>query len=153
MMRLLNVRGCVIALISWVAIGSMVHADHHLGDEDVATAIKAVNQKLMDCTNSGDKDCAAMQYTSNAVYMAPNAEPLKGRETIKANMGDDGTTLQLIADEIEVYGDTASELGTYVIETRDGKHLDHGSYIVIWKNTDDGWKLHWDIFNTNMASN
>ena len=97
MMRLLNVRGCVIALISWVAIGSMVHADHHLGDEDVATAIKAVNQKLMDCTNSGDKDCAAMQYTSNAVYMAPNAEPLKGRGAIKAKMGDDGTTLQLLS--------------------------------------------------------
>ncbi|SVD45233.1 uncharacterized protein METZ01_LOCUS398087 [marine metagenome] len=112
-MRLLSMRSCVIALITWVAVGSMVYADHHLGDEDVATAIRAVNQKLMDCMNSGDTDCAAMQYTSNAVYMGPNAEPLKGRDAIRENMADDGTTVvQLIADEIEVYGDTASELGT-----------------------------------------
>ena len=37
------------------------------------------------------------------------------------------------ADEIEVFGDTATELGTYVTETRDGEHIDHGNYIVIWK--------------------
>ena len=152
MMKLINARSCVIALITWVAVGSVVNANHHGGDDDVATAIKAVNQKLMDCTNSGDTECAAMQYTIDAVYLGPNAEPVKGREAIKAGMVDDRTSvLELIADEIEVYGDTASELGTYVTESRDGKHLDHGSYIVIWKLTDDGWKLHWDIFNTNMG--
>jgi hypothetical protein len=24
--------------------------------------------------------------------------------------------------------------------------------VVIWKRTNEGWKLHWDIFNTNMGN-
>ena len=141
-------------VIVWIAAGGVVNADHHLGDEGVTAAIKAVNQKLMDCMNSGDAACAAMLYTTDAVYMAPNAEPLKGKDAIGDGMVGDGTFfVQLISDEVEVYGDTASELGTYITETKDGQHLDHGSYVVIWKQTEDGWKLHWDIFNTNMAGN
>ena len=135
----------------WIYMINVGVADQHLDNEDVVSAIEAVNKKLADCTNSGDVECAAMFYTENAIYMAPNLEPLKGRENIKAGMVDDGTTvLELNADEIEVFGDTATELGTYVIETRDGGHVDHGNYVVIWKKTNDGWKLHWDIFNTNM---
>jgi len=30
--------------------------------------------------------------------------------------------------------------------------MDHGKYIVVWKNTADGWRLHRDIFNSNMAA-
>ena len=141
------------AIAIWGLAIQMANADHHLGDEDVAAAIQSANQKLMDCMNTGDEVCAAMQYTSNAVYMGPNSEPLIGRDAIRDNMVDDGTSVvQLITDEIEVHGDTATELGTYVTESRDGQHLDHGSYVVIWKRTNEGWKLHWDIFNTNMGN-
>ena len=51
-------------------------------------------------------------------------------------MVDDGTTLlTLQADEIEVFGKTANELGTYTVAARDGKQVDIGSYVVIWKKT------------------
>ena len=52
--------------------------------------------------------------------------------------------------EIEVFGKTANELGTYTVAARDGKQVDIGSYVVIWKKTNDGWKLHWDIFNSQF---
>ena len=60
--------------------------------------------------------------------------------------------ITLQADEIEVFGKTTNELGTYTIATRDGKQLDIGSYVVVWKKTSDGWKLHWDIFNSNLPT-
>jgi ketosteroid isomerase-like protein len=48
-------------------------------------------------------------------------------------------------DQIEAFGNTANELGTYTTTTRDGEQLDIGSYVVVWKKTDDGWKLGWNF--------
>ena len=122
-------------------------------NDQVIDAINSVNKKLADCTNKGDVECAAMYYTENAVYIGPYMKPLVGRDEIKAGMVDDGTTLlTLQADEIEVFGETANELGTYTVASREGEELDIGSYVVVWKKKSDGWKLHWDIFNSNLPA-
>ena len=47
---------------------------------------------------------------------------------------------------------TAHEVGRFVTETADGDHIDHGKYVVIWKRIEGEWKLHRDIFNSNMAA-
>ena len=123
-------------------------------DVEVINAINIVNKKMAACTNKGDADCAATYYTENAVYIGPNMEPLIGREAIKVDLAGDGSTfLKLQADEIEVFGDTVNELGTYTSTNKNGEVLDIGSYVVIWKKTEDGWKLHWDIFNSNLPAN
>ena len=122
---------------------------------NAAEEIKAVNQQLSEAVAAGNLDAIGMLYTADAIYMPPNANPNEGRDAIMegfaaeiaAGMG----AIRLTADEIEVLGDTAHEIGRYVVETADGGHLDHGKYIVIWKNTQDGWKLSRDIFNSNMA--
>ena len=138
------------AVVWWWLAATMVSAESF---DETVNAINSVNKKLADCTNKGDVECAAMFYTENAVYIGPNMKPLVGRDEIKAGMVDDGTTLlTLQADEIEVFGKTANELGTYTVAARDGKQLDIGSYVVIWKKTNDGWKLHWDIFNSNLPT-
>ena len=123
-------------------------------NDQIINAINSVNKKLADCTNKGDIECAAMYYTENAIYIGPNMKPLVGRDEIKAGMVDDGATLlTLQSDQIEAFGNTANELGTYTTTTRDGEQLDIGSYVVVWKKTGDGWKLHWDIFNSNLPTN
>ena len=60
------------AIAIWGLAIQMANADHHLGDEDVAAAIQSANQKLMDCMNTGDEVCAAMQYTSCLLYTSPS---------------------------------------------------------------------------------
>ncbi len=121
---------------------------------DIFNAIDSVNKKLASCTNEGNAECAAMYYTENAVYIGPNMKPLVGRDEIRAGMVDDGSTLlTLQADEIEVFGNTVNELGTFTTKTKSGELVDTGSYVVVWKKTDDGWKLHWDIFNSNLPLN
>ena len=121
---------------------------------DVFNAINSVNKKLVNCINKGDIECVVMYYTENAVFIGPNMKPLVGRDEIKAGMVADGTTLlTLQTDEIEVFGNTANELGTFTTSTKDSELLDTGSYIFVWKKTNDGWKIHWEIFNSNLPAN
>ncbi len=87
--------------------------------------------------------------------MPPNAPAAQGPDELRAfmqGMFDMGVgKLDLSTDELMVEGDTAIEIGRFVLETVDGGHIDHGKFIVIWKRTTDGWKLHRDIFNSDMA--
>ena len=141
----------VVMMTVGVLEAGVVKAQH-----DVAEAIEAVNQQLSNNVAAGDADAIAMLFTANAIVMAPNAAPIEGREAItadwNANFAAGFGALRLTTDEAEMFGDVAHEVGRYVVEAADGSHLDHGKYIVIWKHTSDGWKLHRDIFNSNMAS-
>ena len=60
--------------------------------------------------------------------------------------------IKLETIETERYGDTASEIGRYILEGEGNQVLDRGKYIVIWKREADQWKIHRDIFNTSMPA-
>jgi len=47
-------------------------------------------------------------------------------------------------------GDTVFEVGKYTLFGEGDQVLDNGKYIVIWKKDGEQWKLHRDIFNSNM---
>lgn len=121
----------------------------------VEEEIKAANQQLSDCFAAHDADACVALYTADGILMAPNANPFQGPEGIRegwlgmwaAGMG----TVNLMSDEVEVFGETAHEVGRYVVNAEDGSHMDHGKFIVIWKHEGGSWKLHRDIFNSNMA--
>ena len=52
--------------------------------------------------------------------------------------------------EIEGMGDSAFEIGKYVLFGDGDQALDNGKFIVIWKEVEGEWKLHRDIFNSSM---
>lgn len=125
---------------------------------EVQQAIEAVNAQVADALGRGDGAAFASFYTENAMFMAPNAEAVRGRQAIQDGMGQDETKLtdlKLTTSEVEVHGDTAIEVGSYSINiTPPGQEEsipDKGKYVVIWKKQADGsWKLHRDIFNSNL---
>jgi ketosteroid isomerase-like protein len=123
--------------------------------QEPAAAIAEANAALSAALAAGDLDSIVAGYTEDAMFMAPNAPAAKGhdaiREAFAGFLAMGAGSLQLTTDELEVFGDTAHEVGRFVLEGADGSHMDHGKYIVIWKRTDDGWKLHRDIFNSDMA--
>ena len=123
---------------------------------DAAEAIKAVNQLFQGYVAAGNVDALTMLYTEDGMSMQPNANPRVGHEAIKeahAEMFATGVgALRLTTDELEVFGDTAHEVGRFVTETADGGHIDHGKYVCIWKLINGEWKLHRDIFNSNMVA-
>ncbi len=52
--------------------------------------------------------------------------------------------------EVEVHGDTATEVGKYTLLVEGGQVADTGKYLVIWKNDEGTWKYHRDIWNSSQ---
>jgi ketosteroid isomerase-like protein len=61
-------------------------------------------------------------------------------------------SLALTAVEVTGGGDTAQEVGTYLLKTPDGSVADEGKYIVLWKKDGGRWRLHRDIWNSNAPA-
>lgn len=118
--------------------------------------IEAANGKFMDTVSNGDAAGLAGLYTDDGAVMPSNADFVKGGEAIQGffqtliGMGIQEITLE--SSEVEGYGDTAIEVGTYALKGAEGQVLDKGKYIVIWKKVEGEWKLHRDIFNSSMPA-
>lgn len=123
--------------------------------QDAASGIAETNAAFEAAVAADDVAAVVALYTEDAMLMGPNAPSATGRAAIGeafTGMMEAVGTLDLTTVEVESFGDTAYEVGTYVLEGADGSHMDHGKYVVIWKRTPDGWKLHRDIYNSDMAA-
>lgn len=121
-------------------------------DSEVKTAIDAANQKFMDALAAKDSTSVASMYSSEARLLPPNEAPVEGRDNIKnfwQGFIDGGLIAKLVTDEVHTMGDMAAEVGTFKIETADGKEIDNGKYIVLWIKENGKWKLHRDMWSSN----
>jgi len=123
---------------------------------DVSAEIMAANESFMAASNAGDAAAVAAMYTDDAILYPPNGEPLAGgAEEIAAffqGAFDAGIVrVMLETGEAMGMGDTAVETGRLTLLGADGGTIDRGSYMVLWKKTDAGWRLHRDIWNSDLA--
>jgi ketosteroid isomerase-like protein len=122
---------------------------------DVAKIIKANNKALCAELANGNAAGIAKMYAKGAKLMPPNADFMQGK-TLTAfwdgaiKMGIKGGELK--SKEVEVFGNTANEVGTYTLYGADKTAVDNGKYIVIWRKEGKTWKLYRDIFNSNRAA-
>lgn len=125
-------------------------------DIETRAAIEAADREFERIFGSGDAAGVAGLYTEDAKFLVPNSAPISGRQAIQATFQafmDMGVkTVKLGTDEVEDFGDTASEVGTYALEDADGNTLDHGKFLVLWKQVDGEWKLYRDMINTSMPA-
>ena len=121
---------------------------------DVRAAIEAANAKVGAAW--GKKDAAAVTalYTANATLLPPNVARVTGSEAIlefwKAALAAAPPAAKLTSTEVEAHGDTAHEVGTYQMFASDGKVVDTGKYVVVWKREGGQWKLHRDMWSSDM---
>jgi uncharacterized protein (TIGR02246 family) len=118
------------------------------------TEIEAMNKKFMEAVSKGDSVAVASYYTADAKFMGPNAAAVVGRGNIQSDIGGlikAGLT-KLVLTTTEVWGNEnfVGEEGVMTLSTADGKPVDQGKYIVLWKKEDGSWKLHRDIFNSDL---
>lgn len=129
--------------------------------EKATTAINAADAAFVKAFNAGDAAGVAALYTEDAVVMPPGQPAVEGRGAIESTMAEmlaaaGGPQLSLETTDIELMmspgvGHTAVATGTWTMNAADGSHLDHGKAMVVWRQTDDGWKLSRDIWNSDMA--
>jgi len=139
----------VFLLVTLLAAG-ISHAGS--SDSEVRTAIDAANQKFMDALAAKDSTSVASMYSSEARLLPPNHAPVEGRDNIKnfwQGLIEGGLLAKLATDEVHTMGDMAAEVGTFKIETADGKEVDNGKYIVLWIKENGKWKLHRDMWSSN----
>jgi uncharacterized protein (TIGR02246 family) len=117
-------------------------------------AIEAVNAQFVAAFGQGDSNAVAALYTPNAQLMPEGGDAIKGRAAIQKFMQgviDSGVaSISLTTLEKFGSGSTATEVGVYEMRDKTGKAVDHGKYVVLWRQVNGAWQLHRDIFNSSV---
>jgi uncharacterized protein (TIGR02246 family) len=126
-------------------------------DVEAARAeIAAVNQQFQAAFAAGDAAALAALYTGDGQLLPPNGPAVKGTDAIRdfwQGALDAGIRAVILSTrELDVLGDTATELGGYTVGLEDGQTVDEGSYVVVWKRQGEAWRLHWDIWNGDRVA-
>jgi uncharacterized protein (TIGR02246 family) len=123
------------------------------GPGNLRAQIEKQVQAWQKAYNAGDAAAVTALYTTDAKLLVPGAEPGSGPKAIQELIAADialGGKLTLTLIDVVGFGDYALETGKWVATSPDGKHLDHGPYLVLYRKADGGWKMYRDIWNSSM---
>ena len=123
------------------------------GTGDLRAQIEKSVQAWQKAYNAGDAAAVTALYTTDAKLLVPGAEPGSGPKAIQELIAADialGGKLTLTLIDVVGFGDYALETGKWVATSPDGKHLDHGPYLVLYRKADGRWKMYRDIWNSSM---
>ncbi len=118
--------------------------------KEVRKIIEASNANYAAIANKNDGSILT-KYTEDACLFPPNATPLCGGQQI-TSFFKNGPQVHVKFTIQNLYGDGktfVTEESFYEMTDMNGKKLDDGKVIVIWKNTKNGWKMHRDMFSSN----
>jgi len=126
-----------------------------LASDDVRSEIEAANKRWEAAASRSDGPAVAALYTDKGQLLPPQSDFVTGSEAIgqfwQAVFDSGVKGVSLVTLEVEGHGDTAHEVGKLELRGADGKVLDHGKYVVIWKKEGTSWKLHRDIWTTSVV--
>ncbi len=111
-------------------------------------------QQLMTSFDQCDAAGIAARYAETGQLLPAYSATIAGRAAIQAfwqgcmDMGIRALHRQPI--EADQWNETVNEVGAYKLYGRDGKLLDVGKYIAIWKWEDDRWQIYRDIWTSNL---
>lgn len=119
--------------------------------------VDAVGQAFHDGFANQDPEALASLYHEDGRFLAPNMEPVEGRDAIRAamqqlmDMGVRSVDIEPI--DVREEGELTVEYGRYTlgIQPEGGEAMtDVGKYVVVHESRDDGaTKILLDCFNSN----
>ncbi len=122
--------------------------------DDIRVLIEKQNEKFREYAQRGDAVGLTSLYTDDGCFMAPNRRVFAGIEGIKNFMerfvAGGLKDAELTTKDVIGMGGFAVERGEYRLKMEHEGHgtiEDKGNYVVVWKKTPQGWKMHWDIVN------
>jgi uncharacterized protein (TIGR02246 family) len=122
--------------------------------EEAKTAIEAAGQTFVMAMNKGDSITLANCYTKDAKMMGPNEKAVIGRPAIQKVFSGwiKGGMPTFTMKTIEIWGNeemmVAEEEWTF--SDKDGKILDSGKSIEIFKMEDGKWRMYRDCYNSDL---
>ena len=122
--------------------------------QDAKADVKAAVDKFVAAFNARDAETLTSFYVDASVIMPPGSEPVKGLEAIRGmwdTLDENAPTMEFKIKDLMVSGDLVVETSGWSATAPDGSHADHGVYVAVWKNTDYGWKMVRDIWNSSMT--
>ncbi len=122
--------------------------------DSVKTAIATSNKIFGDCFAKGDSTTFVSCYTSDACINPSNMPRMCGPQAISAffNGGYKMGIRHIAITTEELIGgkEAVAEIGKYELHDSAGKALDKGKFIVVWKEENGKWKMHRDVWNSDL---
>ncbi len=129
-------------------------ADHH---GTTKAAIEAVDAEFEAALKAGSASRLAAVYTKDGQALPPNGPIVSGREALEVfwqGAVDAGiASAELETVELEEFGDSAVQIGRYLLKAADGTTADVGKLMILWKKEDGEWRWHRDIWNSSNPAN
>jgi len=120
-----------------------------------AEGIAATNRQFMQAFENRDAAGVACFYTDDGQVLPPGAPIITGKDgiagfwTVAMDMGIERVELRSL--ELTEMGDLAIEIGRAILFGGGDVQIDDPKFMVVWKRTAAGWRLHRDIWNSDVA--
>ena len=144
-------KAVLVFALAFLGLPATVLAQH---DDHAKAALKEMTPTFQATFNAGDAAAVAALYATDGVLHPPNSAPVDGREAIEAFWAaalESGASAELTTQDMYWMGESAAEVGMFVMTGADGSHLDHGHYTLIYKMVDVDWKIVSDMWNSDMS--
>ena len=144
----------VVGFLSMVSCNKPSEPVSSFDIEKVKTAIEDAHHKFADAVGSGDSLTSASCYTSDGVVLAPNMEPIIGRDKI-ASFHSSAVKMgigSIVLTSTEVFGNEENvfAVGAYELFGKDKTSLEKGKFLSVWKQENSEWKMYRDIWNSSL---
>jgi uncharacterized protein (TIGR02246 family) len=105
--------------------------------------------------NRGNAAAVAALYAPDAQLLVSGSEPVKGAAAIGEavdSMIRSGVKLRIETTQNVGSGDLAYVYGDYAVQGGDGKEVDHGTYVEVWRHRAGDWKITIDINASSLPA-
>ena len=151
----------VIALLILTAMSCKkaeeVNAEPEKTAFDLEIAKKAIEDSYKEfetAFNTKDSIGLANCYTTDAHFMMPNGKAIEGKPAIQKAFGQmlKGETPQIKLNLVNYWGNETNLTAenSWVMTVKDGKVVDEGKSIEVYKMEDGKWRMLRDCYNSNM---
>lgn len=148
---------CFILIFSSCNEGDRLDIERSASAFDIKqgeASVKQSNKNFMKAFETSDSNAVANCYTNDAKAMVANRPSIEGKDSIRHFFA--GAMKNGVRDfdlkTIKIWGDSTilAEEGVYKYSDKNGKQLDKGSYIVLWKLESGNWKMYRDIWTSDL---
>jgi len=116
-------------------------------------SVTADNRKFIADMERGDSVAMAAHYTSDAMILPANAEPVRGPNILNAwgaTVLAGVKSFDLNTEDLQGTDSLLAETGSYKTWGAGKELLDRGKYLAVWKREGGKWKIYRLISNTSL---